>query len=385
MTLLHARTSQLDPSFGINGKLDVRTPGNFRNDLSTVSLDSTGRRLIIQGAYEREIPGLPIPGVAALIDDGAFDTRFGDMQDGLSTVPPVNLASSASSVAKLADGSFYITGAAYSQLPLINYDQDGKFISIRDIAEGPQSSTPRLLGMDDKFLVATANSQGGVIYRRHFDGEQDDSFGTAGKTTFLTGNTYVSTLHMARSVNASSFYLAGELNNDGFILRMTESGELDQGFAAGGVYTLRMIDARYTACRRVIELSNGKTLLLINSSSTAQNSASYLVRLTTEGRIDATFNRGEPLRLPGEVGEDFTLQADGKILVANRGLMTGNQLTRFVPNGGLDLDFGSESTGSITFTDEQIDFVKSVTVQPDGKIVVGGTSGSITTLLRLVA
>jgi len=385
MTLVHTATTELDPSFGVNGKLDIRTPGNFRNDLSTVTLDHAGRRLIVHGAYERDVPGLSIPGVAALIDDGAFDTRFGDMQDGLTTVPPVNLTPSVSSVARLADGSFYITGAAYGQLPLINYDQDGKFIAIRDIAEGSQYSTPRLLGLGDKVLLTTANSQGGVIYRRHADGEQDTGFGTAGKATFLTGNTYVSTLHMAPSVNTSSFYLAGELNNDGFILRMTHTGELDQGFADAGVYTARMIDARYTACRRVIELSNGKLLALINSSGTAQNSASYLMRLTAEGRIDVTFNRGEPLRMPGEVGEDVTLQADGKILVANRSLSTGNKLTRYLPTGGLDIEFGTDATGSITFTSEQIGFVKSVVVQPDGKIVVGGTSGSITTLLRLVA
>lgn len=382
MTLVHIQTTELDPSFGVNGKLDVRTPGNFRNDLSTLTLDASGRRLMIHGAYERETSTKSISGVAALIDDGAFDTRFGDTQDGLTTAPPVNLAASASSVAKLANGSFFITGAAYNQLPLINYDQDGKFISIRDIAEGPQSSTPRLLGMDDKFLLSTSNRSGGVVYRRHADGEQDGSFGNAGKAIFLTGNNFVSTLHMARSAG-TSFYLAGEVGNDGFILRMNTSGELDQGFADGGVYAVRMIDARYTACRRVIELANGKIVALINSSGSDNGAACYLMCLTATGQIDLTFNRGEPLRVPGEVGEDMTLQADGKILVAHRGVMTGNKLTRYFPDGELDIEFGSE--GSITFTDEQIGFVKGVMVQPDGKIVVGGTSGSITTLLRLMA
>ncbi len=385
MTSKTTQPRLLDPSFGVEGKLDVRTPGNFSNDLSTVSMDTAERRLIIHGSYEREIPGLSIPGVAALIDDGAFDTRFGDMQDGLTTAPPVNLAASVSSIARLADGSFYVTGAAHSQLPLINYDSDGKFISIRDIAESAQSSTPRLLGVDNMFMVATANSQGGVIYRRHADGEVDYSFGTAGKATFLSGNNYVSTLHMARSVTTPSFYLAGELNNDGFILRMTDTGEADQHFAEGGVYKVRMMDARYTACRRVIELNDGKILALVTSSGDEKGAASYLIRLTAAGQVDPTFNRGEPLRVPGEIGEDITLQADGKILVANRSLSSGNKLTRYFPEGSLDIEFGTDATGSITFTPEQIGFLKSVFVQPDGKIVVGGTSGSITTLLRLLA
>ena len=383
--MTQTQRNELDPTFGVNGKLDVRPPGNFRNDLSNLTLDATGRRLMIYGSYEREIPNLSIPGVGALIDDGAFDTRFGDTRDGLTTVPPVNVAAGVSSIARLADGSFFVTGAAYSQLPLINYDQDGKFISIRDIAEGPQSSTPRLLGLDDKFLLATSNRSGGVVHRRHFDGEQDGSFGNAGIAIFLTGNTYVSTLHMARSVNTTSFYLVGEVGNDGFILRMNDAGELDPGFADDGVYEVRMIDARYTACRRVIELGNGKIIALINSSNIDNSAASYLICLTSTGQIDVTFNRGEPLRVPGEVGEDMALQADGKILVAHRGVMTTNKLTRYFPDGGLDLEFGSDGAGSLTFTDEQIGFVKSVMVQPDGKIVVGGTSGSTTTLLRLLA
>lgn len=383
MTAVNIQLPELDPVFGVNGKLDVQTPGNFRNDLSNLTIDASGLRLMIYGAYERETPNLSIPGVASLFDNGNFDTRFGDIEDGLTTVPPSVLAMSASGFAWLADGSFFITGAASSQLPLIKYDHEGRLIHVMDLAEGAQYSTPRLLGMDDSVLLATSDRSGGVIYRRPKDTGAPD-FGIGGKATFLTGNAYVSTLHMARSVNTSLFFLAGEVGNDGFILRMNDMGALDQGFADGGVYAVRMIDARFNACRRVIELSNGKILALINSSGSDIGAASYVIRLTATGRIDATFNRGEPLRVPGEVGEDMTLQADGKILVLHRNLATGNKLTRYFPGGGLDMEFGNDASGSITFTDDLIGFVKSVFVQPDGKVVVAGTSGSTTTLLRLL-
>lgn len=383
MTVINNQAGQLDPSFGINGKLDILTPGNFRNDLSNLKIDTSGR-LLIYGAYERETPIASLPGAGRLMDDGAFDTRFGDSNDGLTTPSPNILPIGASDLAMLADGSFFITGAANSQLPLINYDGDGKYISNWDIAEGPQYAIPRLLAVDNTFLVTTANANGGLIYRRNFDGGIDSSFGTEGKATFLTGSSYISTLHMARSVTGSSFYLAGEAGNDGFILRMTESGELDQSFAHEGVHLIRIIGARFTGCRRIIPLSDGKILALINSSGSESGPACHLIRLTADGRIDATFNRGEPLRVAGEVGEDMALQADGRILVAHRSLATGNTLTRYVPIGGVDTGFGGDGSGSITFTSEQLSFVKSVAVQPDGKIVVGGTFGSITTLLRLL-
>jgi uncharacterized delta-60 repeat protein len=382
--MTQTQTPELDPAFGINGKLDVRPPGNFRNDLSNLSMDASGLRLLISGAYERETPQLSIPGVASLFLNGDFDTRFGDRQDGLTIVPPSIVALSTSSFARLADGSFFITGAASSQLPLIRYDHEGRLMYVMDLAEGPQYSTPRLLGMNDAVLLATSDRNGGVIYCRNYETDEPD-FGSGGKATFLTGNSYVSTLHMARCADSWSFYLAGEVGNDGYILRMNRSGQLDQGFADGGVYSVRMVDARYNACRRVIELPDGKILALINGSGSDIGAASYVIRLTASGRIDATFNRGEALRVPGEVGEDMTVQIDGKILVAHRGVMTGNKLTRYFRDGGLDIEFGNDSAGSITFTSDQIGFVKSVMVQPDGKIVVGGTSGSTTTLLRLLA
>jgi uncharacterized delta-60 repeat protein len=376
--------TELDPEFGENGKLDVRPPGNFRNDLSSVTTDESGLRLMIYGAYERQTPQLSIPGVASLFLNGNFDTRFGDRQDGLTIAPPSILATSASSIARLSDGSFFVTGAASSQLPLLRYDHEGRLMYFMDLAEGPQYTTPRVLGMGDAVLLASSDRNGGVIYCRN-DETEEPEFGIGGKATFLTGNSYVSTLHMARCADSWSFYLAGEVGNEGYILRMNRTGQLDQDFANAGVYSIRMVNARYSACRRVIELPDGKILALINGSGSDIGAASYLIRLTATGRIDATFNRGEPLRMPGEVGEDMTLHADGRILVANRGVMTGNQLTRYLPDGLLDIEFGHDGTGSITFTDDQIGFVKGVMVQPDGKIVVGGTSGSTTTLLRLLA
>jgi uncharacterized delta-60 repeat protein len=383
MTILQNQRIEFDPTFGVNGKLDVSPPGNFRNDLSNLAMDASGLRLMIYGAYERETPNLSIPGVASLYLNGNFDTRFGDRQDGLTIAPPSILAQSASGFARLNNGSFFITGSASQQLPLLRYDHEGRLMYVMDLAEGPQYSTPRLLGMGEAVLLASSDRNGGVIYCRNYETEEP-YFGIDGKATFLTGNSYVSTLHMARGSD-DSFYLAGEVGNDGYILRMTRTGELDQGFADGGVYKVRMVDARYNACRRVIALPDGKVLALINGSGSDLGAGSHLIRLTATGRIDTTFNRGDPLRVPGEVGEDLTLQADGRILVANRGVMTGNQLTRYLPDGLLDIEFGNEGTGSITFTNEQISFVKAVMVQPDGKILIGGTSGSTTTLLRLLA
>jgi uncharacterized delta-60 repeat protein len=377
--MLHA--ASLDPSFGINGKLDIHPPGNFENNLSNVVTDASGR-LYIYGACRLYSAFKDQPGVSRLVEDGAFDTGFGGLQNGFVSVPEV-MATRATGLAFMDNGSFFMTAAANSLLPLINYDANGKYLGIWNIAEGQQYAFPRLLSAEDKLLVATTNSTGGVLYRRLYDGNEDGEFGTRGKVTFLTGAGYVATLHLSRSPDGTAYYLAGELDNDGFILRIKNNGELDDTFGAGGLYRIKLVGARFSSCLRVCALNNGNIVALVNASGSEAGSVCQLIYLTQNGQAHPDFNQGEPLPLPGEVGEDLAVQSDGKFLVAHRSTMDGNQLTRLMPDGAPDIEFGTDENGSLTLNDG-LDFVKAVAVQQDGKIVVGGTLGSLTTLLRLI-
>lgn len=381
MTLKCTQAAELDASFGENGRQVVQTPGNFTNNLSTVAIDPQGRLTLI-GSYQRVSPVANRPGVGRLLDSGDFDIAFGAYKDGLTVAPENVEAATASGLAWMPDGSFYITGPAFNQLPLVHYDRDGTLIEYLSLVDSP-TATSQLLAMSDTVMVATSNPEGGIVYRYP---EQPDGpdFGTDGKATFLTGSSYVSTLHMARNIDSSLFYLAGEVANDGYIVRMDLSGNLDPGFANAGVYRIKMLDARYSACRRVIALADGKILALVNGSGSDADPACHVIRLTETGRVDATFNRGEPVRV-GEVGEDMSLQADGKFLVAHRSPQTGNHVTRYLPTGSADTSFGDNGTGVFTTSSDQISFVKGVVAQPDGKIVIAGTFGSTTALLRLLA
>lgn len=377
------KNAELDPAFGDGGKLDIRPPGNFPNDMPSMTLDSSGH-LLIFGSYQRETPIQNQPGVARLKENGAFDTKFGDNQDGFTSAPQNIRTSSVSSLAMLPNGTFFVTGDAASQLPLIHYDIGGKYLADRDLTGGQQSVLPRLLVTEDsKLLVAIGGLNGGVLYRRNDDGTPDPGFGEDGKQTFLTDSRYLSILHMSRGMKAASFYIAGEMGNDGFILRMKQTGEPDEGFAEDGIYRISMPGASVNTCRRVAELDDGRVLALITTSS-GSGPISYLIRLGQKGLADATFNRGQPLRIPGEIGEDIAIQADGKILVAHRDLEIGNLLTRYLPDGLPDTGFGDAGTVLLPFADDLFSAVKNVVVQSDGKIVVAGTSGSLTTLLRLM-
>ncbi len=102
---------------------------------------------------------------------------------------------------------------------------------------------------------------------------------------------------------------------------------------------------------------------------------------------DATFDTGgqqtlgyaNPLFGLGsdETAYGMALQSDGKIVVAGEVRSPTNAesdlaLARFLPNGRLDTSFGDQ--GRVWFGFGQYDVARAVAIQPDGKIVVAGSS-----------
>ena len=95
-----------------------------------------------------------------------------------------------------------------------------------------------------------------------------------------------------------------------------------------------------------------------------------------------------PIGSANDQAFSVTVQADGKILVAGWtavGSNTDFALVRYNVNGSLDTSFSGD--GIATATIGLFDEGKSVTVQPDGKILVAGYSynGHRTTTSRWCA
>jgi uncharacterized delta-60 repeat protein len=105
-----------------------------------------------------------------------------------------------------------------------------------------------------------------------------------------------------------------------------------------------------------------------------------VARYRADGTLDPKFGTG------GKVTTDFgagstaaavALQQDGKIVVAGDTFTRPDAdfaLARYNANGTLDPSFGSG--GKTTIPSSTADFVDAVALQPDGRIVVAGSSGS---------
>ena len=161
-----------------------------------------------------------------------------------------------------------------------------------------------------------------------------------------------------------------------FIARLNANGSLDTsftspfqvitsgGFPGGEVYDiLQQPDGRFLVCGFFLVGGQYKTV----------------VRLNNDGSIDGTFNV-----VTNNNSTNFNhiyrmlLQPDGKIIIGSNALqsvhgVTTNRLARLTSTGALDAPLGV--TGNVTYS------VFALALQPDGKIVVAGGSGTIGRLL----
>ncbi|HEV2964920.1 MAG TPA: delta-60 repeat domain-containing protein [Candidatus Angelobacter sp.] len=99
--------------------------------------------------------------------------------------------------------------------------------------------------------------------------------------------------------------------------------------------------------------------------------------------LDSSFGAGGKVEANFGVSvapSDATLQPDGKIVVVGTtdNFQIANQVfgvTRFLPNGSLDTTFGNRGATLLAFTNF-INTPNAVAIQPDGKIVVAGETQS---------
>jgi len=161
-------------------------------------------------------------------------------------------------------------------------------------------------------------------------------------------------------------------------LRFNPDGTPDTGFGTGGLALFPVDGVLDDGWGGALQ-PDGKILV----TGPVHNGSNYnfgLARLNPDGVLDGSFGDGGKVITSLGPGDDLcwscTVQADGKILVAGTrkvGGGAGIALVRYLPNGVLDGTFGN---GGIVISGigGVYDRGRIVVVQPDGKILVGGTA-----------
>lgn len=104
-----------------------------------------------------------------------------------------------------------------------------------------------------------------------------------------------------------------------------------------------------------------------------------VARFNVNGTPDNTFDGDGSAQVPDlDQAWALAIQTDGKIVVA--GVAGGElALARFNSNGSLDTTFDGDGIATLVLPD--IQDIRDIAIQPDGKIIVGGTTGPSSSVL----
>ena len=237
---------------------------------------------------------------------------------------------------------------------------------------------------DGKILVAGYTGLGGfsdfVLIRYNIDGSIDSAFGESGKVS----PDFASVNELAQSVDVQQdgkIVVAGGTNDFFALARYNSHGIIDSLFGEHGKVTTNITDYGHYMCGSMAVLQDGKLLL---AGSIGYNGA--LVRYNNDGSPDDSFGEEGRIILDfGNMGDEYVfvsmaLQQDNKIVVAGFSYVSDYDFTvlRYNENGKLDSLFGEDGKAIPDIMDSSDDRATSVVIQPDGKIIVAGWSGSAT-------
>lgn len=209
-------------------------------------------------------------------------------------------------------------------------------------------------------------------------GTLDVSFGTGGivQTNIGAGNDRgFSVVQQADGKLLVAGFSNNGTNNDFALIRYNIDGSLDPGFGLGGI-VVTPIGAGNEGGQCVIVQPNNK--IIVSGFANMGTTDFALIRYNPDGSLDNTFGTAgivtTPLGLANEQSHSVVLQSDGKIVAAGfteNGTDTDFGVVRYDTSGVLDPTFNT--TGIVTTDFGNGDDVgRSVAIQTDGKIVVGG-------------
>ena len=169
--------------------------------------------------------------------------------------------------------------------------------------------------------------------------------------------------------------LAGDNGQQTMVARLNADGSLDSGFGGTGVVT-QSAGSGFSAAYAVAVQPDGKIVLAGEADNATPDVA--ILRYTSNGALDPTFD-GDGIKTvdlgQGESAAAVAVQPDGKIVV---GGTTGNSssadgfVVRVLPDGTLDTSFDGDGVAGTTGTITIKNYVDAMALAPNGAIVTCG-------------
>lgn len=313
---------------------------------------------------------------------------------------------SASSIIIQKDGKIVVGGSAMSELAgnkfaIARFNTNGSIDSSFDAdgkqttAVGDANSTAYSMALQDdgKIIMAGYTTVAGInrfaISRFNTNGSLDNSFNGNGiqiaqlGSDIQIGNS--AAIQKNGKIIIAGYTIIGS-KKDFAVVRFNSDGSADNTFDTDALLTTDIINSSDDYAGSVAVQSDDK-IIVAGYSVTGNNTVFALARYNTDGSLDNTFDMDGKLvgdYYQGNSGVNATVvQSDGKIVTAGstwNGTNFDFSIVRYNANGSLDNTFSDDGKQATDFgsTDEGV----SVVVQPNGKIIVGGSSNTTFAIAR---
>jgi uncharacterized delta-60 repeat protein len=385
-----AAPGDLDASFGTGGK--VTTSIGFQAGAADIAVQPDGK--VVAAGYAYTESGGYDFAVARYLPNGTLDTSFSG--DGKQFVNIGGESDYAHALILQPDGKIVVVGEAFdpdtlfSLFGAIRLNADGSLDTTfsgdgkQTIDFGTESSSAwdAVLQPDGKIVMGGEMNSDFALARLNTDGSLDLTFSDDGLTTADFG-TLEAALGLALGsdgrivmVGSNTKPIAIGFGSDFAVASFNPDGSPDNTFSGDGKVTTDL-GGDFNDASSVVVQSDGKLLVVGNTflNGTPATSSFALVRYLPDGSLDTTFS-GDGMQTTDFGGDDFArdvvLQPDGKIVVvgSSDGSAAGFVISRYNANGSLDTTFSGDGKQATDFADDES--ASAVALQPDGKIVAAG-------------
>jgi len=287
---------------------------------------------------------------------------------------------------KILVGGDFSTYSGQNYNSIVRLNTDGSIDETFNVGDGFNSTVFVItVQSDNKILVGGyfnlySGQNYNSIVRLNTDGSIDE--------TFNVGDGFNREVHSIVIQPDDKILVGGDFStysgqNYNSIVRLNTDGSIDETFVIGNGFILysEIIIGNALVSKITINPSDGKILVVGNFTSYNDISCNKIIKLNLDGSIDEAFTTDYEFRY---LLKTITIQNDGKILVGGT-----NTVNRLNSNGSIDETFNVTLVGlqggfALSFTSNPLQSVphepslcSDIAIQSDGKIILSGQFSSV--------
>jgi uncharacterized delta-60 repeat protein len=342
---------------------------------------------------------------------GLLDAAFGTGGKVFTTFTATPTTDRANGLAVQADGKFVVAGEGGAGFEVARYNPDGSLDGSFGTAgkttytfpadpgypmnTGPSRAFTVQVQADQKIVVGGCWGDVWAAVRYHANGTLDTSFGNGGRylNKVSTGGSAIIDLGQQSSGKLVLIGTGNALNYQQIELRrLLPDGTNDASFtppASHSIFTNRggqqqLADGFVDAADRIVVAGAA-----YDTSPSLTTPGGCLTRLLPNGGFDPSFGYQGVVYMAPQNGQSVYFHGvkqlpSGELLVVGR-MGARGLLARFTASGAIDYSFGTQSVqlfDGFSNTLSSSGLLLGLALQPDGKIVVRGSSGNDFALAR---